>query len=190
MGLKSIIKGIVVGLVIVVFSLGMMTSANAFKAQDEAKVISSNPENIYTVYIGMPRADVEANFGAVKGWKMKTNKYVCIISRNYSKWASVKAGASLKQEVIVDFLNTNHVNSVSSRFDTDSMRLAKDIYNVMSNSLVSNYGSPYKGNENPYLLDSAKWLANGHVYFLHMEHVENNVRVTLLVRPIHDFDYR
>ena len=77
----------------------MMTPVDAFKAQDEVRAISSNPENIYTVYIGMPRADVDANFKDISGWQVESKPFYFLISREYSKWASVKAGAQLKQSV-------------------------------------------------------------------------------------------
>lgn len=186
---KNIFKIIGAVLLILACCLSMTTSVAAFNAQEEAKAISSNPENIYTVYIGMPRADVEANWGNVNGWTFKSDKFLTSISREYSKWGSVKAGANLIQQIFVQFDTTNHVYDITANFYTDNIRLANNVYNTMYSMLLSKYGNPYKITENRDLLANVKWLSNGHVYFLHMIHFKGGVKTILLVRPIHDFDY-
>lgn len=184
MGLKSIIKGIVVGLVIVVSSFGMMTSANAFKAQDEAKVISSNLENIYTIYLGMPRTDVDANFSNVKGWKFEPLNGLNSITRSYSDWAAVKAGANLTQRVVVVFDQSNHVFSINVIFNTDSMRMAKELYNIMYSNLVSAYGNPISNMSGGYVESGSKWRNNGHLYELMLINKHGVIYTSLMVRPI------
>ena len=62
-------KNILKGLIVLIFSIctffSMTSSSSAFNAVEKAKTISSNPELIYTIYLGMPRSVVEQNFNAV-----------------------------------------------------------------------------------------------------------------------------
>lgn len=186
---KNIFKIIGVVLLSLICYLSMTTSATAFNAQEEAKAISSNPENIYTVYIGMPRYDVEANFKNIKGWKVEHATHHYAISREYSKWASVKAGAQLNQRVVIVFDGTEHVLSTFAFFNTDSMSMALDLYNVMYNNLVSRYGAPNKTSEGGYVKASSKWISNGHTYDLNTIQRGKSITTGLMVRPVQQYDY-
>lgn len=185
---NNVFKIMVAVLLGLICYVSMIISVGAFNAQNEAKVISSNPENIYTLYVGMSRADVEANFSDVKGWTAIREPFSYTITRNYSRWDSIKAGANLTQYILVQFDPTGHVYSIMADFYTDSMRLADTIYNTMYNTLLAKYGNPHK-NEKSNRFAYATWLANNHVYSLQLVAVKGGVKTYLLVGPIHKIDY-
>ena len=164
------------------------SSSNAFNAVDEAKAISSNPEIIYTVYIGMPRSAVEQNFNAVKGWKKDNRHSTYALTRQYSGWAQIKAGASLEQRVVVVFGKNNDVISISPSFTTDNLDLANNIYSSMYQNLSNKYGNPRKTFSGGNMVNSAKWTINNHVYEVAEIIKPNSIYVYLIVRGLQNSD--
>jgi len=185
-------KNILKGLIVLIFSIctffSMTSSSSAFNAVEEAKTISSNPELIYTIYLGMPRSAVEQNFNAVKDWKKDNRNSTYALTRQYSGWAQVKAGASLEQRVVVVFGKTNHVISVSPIFTTDNVDLANNIYSSMYQNLSSQYGNPQKTFSRGNMANSAKWIINNHVYEIAEIVKPNSIYVYLMVRGLQNSD--
>lgn len=184
---KTIQKPLILLFFICAF-FSITSSSNAFNAVDEAKAISSNPEIIYTVYIGMPRSAVEQNFNAVKGWKKDNRHYTYSMIRQYSNWAQVKAGASLEQRVVVAFNENNYVTSTYSSFTTDNLDLANNIYIAMFQNLKNQYGEPRKTFTGENMPNSAKWIINNHVYEISEIIKAKSVYVYLMIRPIKNSD--
>lgn len=189
MTLKNVLKPFILSLFIICAFLTMTSSSNAFNAVDEAKAISSNPEIIYTVYIGMPHSAVEQNFNPLKGWKKENRKYEYSLYRKYSDWTAIKAGASLEQRMIVTFDKNNYTLSTFSSFTTDNQDLATKIYDVMYQNLKTQYGEPKNVYLNKNTINCAKWLVNNHTYELAEMTTRDSTYTYLLIRPIENFDY-
>lgn len=82
--LKSPLKRFSVACIALCISLLSYAQIDAFNAVKEAKAISANPENIYTMYIGMPKSELDQNFSNIKGWKITNESDYFNIEREYS----------------------------------------------------------------------------------------------------------
>ena len=185
-------KNILKSLILLIFSIctffAMTSSSSAFNAVEESKAISNNPELIYTIYLGMPRSEVEQNLNAVKGWKKDNRHSTYALTRQYSGWAQIKAGASLEQRVVVVFGKNNDVISVSPSFTTDKLDLANNIYCSMYQNLSNKYGNPRKTFSSGNMANSAKWTINNHVYEVAEIIKPNSIYVYLIVRGLQNSD--
>lgn len=182
MKIKPVLRIAIMAVLVFVCTICMMNSANAFNAKEEGEAITSNPDLIYTVYLGMPRSDVRMNFKSVEGWKYKESSIKVEISRKYSSWAAVKAGADLTQRFTAIFGGDNRVSAYTARFETDSLRFAKEIYQAMYENLVLHYGDPYRFTEFGGLGISAMWISNGKEYELSRMKYGEKVVVNFVVR--------
>ena len=63
--LKSPLKRFSVACMALCITLLSYAQIDAFNAVKEAKAISANPENIYTMYIGMPKSELDQNFSNI-----------------------------------------------------------------------------------------------------------------------------
>ena len=110
--------------------------------RSEVKTVTSAVDNIYTLYIGMPKEDFKQNFSNVPGWGSIVNydKYghVLDVPRNYSKGDPV-------QEKIRVYLESNKVYYYTFSFRTSYKQLADQIYD----QAVKNFSSVL-GDENKY----------------------------------------
>lgn len=161
------IKSIGIAITMLLFVFFTLTTVKAFDAVDEAKKIGSNVNNIYTVYIGMPEANLVENFKGVKGWKASHNRFDYVWDRKYSGWGEVKAGASLNQRIIYIVGNEHIVRRMHVVFLTDSFRYVKEIYAAMYKNMESTYGPPQRISENSDLsFRVATWENQHYVYQL------------------------
>lgn len=163
---KSYLKAILSTCITLCFTIFFYGQVSAFDAIKEAKSITKNPELIYTMYIGMPRSDVEQNFSNIKGWEIVSDNTSFWFRRNYSDWKSIKSGASLTQAAFAQFDKTNHIRSMMNRFDTDSKRYALEIYNTMYNQLIAQYGEPSSVIIQSETTRLATWDSGKHKYNL------------------------
>ena len=164
--LKSPLKRFSVACMALCITLLSYAQIDAFNAVKEAKAISANPENIYTMYIGMPKSELDQNFSNIKGWKVTNESNYFNIEREYSSWDTIKAGSSLTQMSFVLFDNTNHVRGVTNRFNMDSLRYATEIYDTMFEILETKYGAPENSIYQAANSRTATWVYGNHEYYL------------------------
>lgn len=166
--LKSPLKRFSVACMALCIVLLSYAQIDAFNAVKEAKAISANPENIYTMYIGMPKSELEQNFSNIKGWEIMNEPEFFNIQREYSGWDTIKAGSSLTQMAFVVYDNTNHVRGVTNRFNMDSLRYATEIYETMFEILKNNYGTPKSSIYQAANSRSTSWVHGNHEYILNL----------------------
>ena len=191
--LKSPVKRFSVACMALCITLLSYAQIDAFDAVKEAKAISSNPENIYTMYVGMPKSELEQNFSNIKGWEIMNEPEIFNIQREYSGWDTIKAGSTLTQMAFVTYHKTHHVNEVTSRFNVDSLRYATEIYDTMYKTLETKYGMPESSLYQAANTKSASWVYGNHEYYLslgtvfHYNHKVNYYSVDLIVHPYRSF---
>lgn len=135
--------------------------SHASDIASEGRIIISNPDVLYTIYLGMPRDYVDINFSGAKGW----DKSVSNFSNAYN--FTRKITTKIEQDFTVQFDSNNNVKEIKNTFIfTDS----KDLENVfldMLNSLNKKYGSPQKAKMTGVRYRGGGiWYANGHKYEL------------------------
>lgn len=132
---------------------------NAFNPIKEAKAISDNPEYIHTMYIGMSKSDLYQNFTNVTGWEISNESNFFAIQREQPDY-------NLTQTSFATFDNTNHVRTITSRFNAKNKENAIQIYDSMYNTLGNHYGSPKDSMNKLDIYRSAKWINGSHTYYL------------------------
>ena len=189
--LKSPLKRFSVAFMALCISLLSYAQIDAFNAVKEAKAISANPENIYTMYIGMPKSELDQNFSNIKGWKVTNESDYFNIEREYSSWDTIKAGSSLTQMSFVLFDSTNHVRGVTNRFNMDSLRYATEIYDTMFEILKNNYGTPENSIYQAANSRSTSWLHGNHKYILNLATIfDYNHKVRYYTVDFHVYPHR
>lgn len=189
--LKSPLKRFSVACIALCISLLSYAQIDAFNAVKEAKAISANPENIYTMYIGMPKSELDQNFSNIKGWKVTNGSDYFNIEREYSSWDTIKAGSSLTQMSFVLFDNTNHVRGVTNRFNMDSLRYATEIYDTMFEILKNNYGAPESSIYQAANSRSTLWVHGNHEYILNLATIfDYNHKVRYYTVDFHVYPHR
>ena len=166
--LKSPLKRFSVAGMALCITLLSYAQIDAFNAVKEAKAISANPENIYTMYVGMPKSELEQNFSNIKGWEIMNEPEFFNIQREYSGWDTIKAGSSLTQMAFVVYDKTSHVRGVTNRFNMDSLRYATEIYETMFEILKNNYGTPESSIYQAANSRSTSWVHGNHEYILNL----------------------
>lgn len=155
---------------------------DAFNAVKEAKAISTNPEVMYTMYTGMSKYDLEQNFSNITGWKKLNLSNFFSISREYSSWDTIKAGANVTQSVGVTFDKTDRIIYMTNNFNIDSLRYANEVYDSMYQTLKNNYGEPQKSVSAEGNIRQSEWVNGDHTYQLTIFHYNyNNYTVKLFV---------
>lgn len=178
-------------LVGVLFSLLCVSFAYATDVIDVGKRISQNPENIYTVYIGMPKDEVDFNFSDVKDWEKESSQ------RWNSYYLKRDITPSISQHVWIQFDSTNHVSKVGNTFVLSTFTSGgthnpevQAVYNAMYDVLRAKYGEPH-GIRMPGVRcrGGAAWFSNQHVYELTKYVWDEYTHVGLLVFPIQNSEY-
>ncbi len=109
--------------------------------RSEVKTVTSAVDNIYTLYIGMPKEDFKQNFSNVAGWGSIVNydKYghVLDVPRNYSKGDPV-------QEKIRVYFEGNKVYYYTFSFSTSYKQFADQIYDQAVKNFLSILGEENK----------------------------------------------
>ncbi len=164
--LKSPLKRFSVACMALCITLFSYAQIDAFNAVKEAKAISSNPEVIYTMYTGMSKHDLEQNFSNVTGWKISNYYNFFSISREYSSWDTIKAGANVTQLVGVTLDKTDHIIYMTNNFNIDSLRYANEVYDSMYQTLKDNYGEPKISGNYERNTRQAEWVNGDHTYQL------------------------
>lgn len=155
---------------------------DAFNAVKEGKAISTNPEVMYTMYTGMSKYDLEQNFSNITGWKKLNLSNFFSISREYSSWDTIKAGANVTQSVGVTFDKTDRIIYMTNNFNIDSLRYANEVYDSMYQTLKNNYGEPKKSVSAEGNIRQSEWVNGDHTYQLTIFHYNyNNYTVKLFV---------
>ena len=191
--LKSPIKHFSIACMALCITLLSCAQIDAFNAVKEAKAISANPENIYTMYVGMPKSELEQNFSNIKGWEIMNEPEFFNIQREYSGWDTIKAGSSLTQMAFVVYDKNYHVREVTSRFNMDSLRYATEIYDTMYKTLETKYGAPESSIYQAANTKSASWVYGNHEYVLslgtvfHYNRKVNYYSVDFYVHPYISF---
>ena len=189
--LKSPLKRFSVAGMALCIALLSYVQIDAFNAVKEAKAISANPENIYTMYIGMPKSELDQNFSNIKGWKVTNESNYFNIEREYSSWDTIKAGSSLTQMSFVLFDNTNHIRGVTNRFNMDSLRYATEIYETMFEILKNNYGTPERSIYQAANSRSTSWIHGNHKYILNLATIfDYNHKVRYYTVDFHVYPHR
>lgn len=178
-------------LVGVLFSLLCVSSSYATDVIDVGKRISQNPENIYTVYIGMPKDEVDFNFSDVKDWEKESSQ------RWNSYYLKRDITPSISQHVWIQFDSTNHVSKVGNTFVLSTFTSGgthnpevQAVYNAMYDVLRAKYGEPH-GIRMPgaRCRGEAAWFSDQHVYELTKYVWDEYTHVGLLVFPIQNSEY-
>ena len=164
--LKSPLKHFSVACMALCITLLSYAQIDAFNAVKEAKAISANPEVLYTMYTGMSKHDLEQNFSNITGWKKSNHSNFFSISREYSSWDTIRAGANVTQLVGVTFDKTDHIIYMHNNFSIDSLRYANEVYDSMYQTLKNNYGEPNKSVSDERNIRQSEWVNGDHTYQL------------------------
>ena len=185
---REVIKGLLVKMVFVVF-LAMLSSfqVHAFNAVEEGKAISDNPELIYTMYLGMPRSEIDYNFSNIKGWGLSNSRSSFLMKREYSDYDVYIHDAHVKENIMAIFDEKDYIKEIGSGLYTDKLSHAVDIYHAMFQNMVNRYGDPQNFSSPRKSVKIAIWDVGNHTYRLALTDgymYPYNYGVMLYVRPL------
>lgn len=131
----------------VLLAVGMMFmfmgQVQAFDYMADVDEVSRDPYKAYTLYCGMPWSDAKANFNNLPGWKLYQ------VDDLDDTFELVKVGGNTVKELIrvEEKMRDKVVRGFSIHFYTDSLIIAKKIYERLYNNICYNIGNPdYKHN--------------------------------------------
>ena len=164
---REVIKGLLVKMVFVVF-LAMLSSfqVHAFNAVEEGKAISDNPELIYTMYLGMPRSEIDYNFSNIKGWGLSNSRSSFLMKREYSDYDVYIHDAHVKENIMAIFDEKDYIKEIGSGLYTDKLSHAVDIYHAMFQNMLNRYGDPQDFSSPRKSVKIAIWDVGNHTYRL------------------------
>ena len=164
---RDVIKGLLAKILFVV-CLTIVTSfqAHSFNAIEEGKAISDNPELIYTMYLGMPRSEIDYNFSNIKGWGLSNSRSSFLMKREYSDYDVYIHDAHVKENIMAIFDEKDYIKEIGSGLYTDKLSHAVDIYHVMFQNMVNRYGDPQDFSSPRKSLKIAIWDVGNHTYRL------------------------
>jgi hypothetical protein len=164
---REVIKGLLAKIVFVVFIV-MLSSfqVHAFNAVEEGKAISDNPELIYTMYLGMPRSEIDYNFSNIKGWGLSNSRSSFLMKREYSDYDVYIHDAHVKENIMAIFDEKDYIKEIGSGLYTDKLSHAVDIYHAMFQNMLNRYGDPQDFSSPRKSVKIAIWDVGNHTYRL------------------------
>lgn len=164
---REVIKGLLAKIVFVVcFTIISSFQVQAFNAVEEGKAISDNPELIYTMYLGMPRSEIDYNFSNIKGWGLSNSRSSFLMKREYSDYDVYIHDAHVKENIMAIFDEKDYIKEIGSGLYTDKLSHAVDIYHAMFQNMLNRYGDPQDFSSPRKSVKIAIWDVGNHTYRL------------------------
>ena len=185
---REVIKGLLARILFVVcFTIISSFQVQAFNAVEEGKRISDNPELIYTMYLGMPRSEIDYNFSNIKGWGLSNSRSSFLMKREYSDYDVYMYDAHVKENIVAIFDEKDYIKEIGSGLYTDKLSHAVDIYHAMFQNMLNRYGDPQDFSSPGKSVKIAIWDVGNHTYRLALTDgymYPYNYGVMLYVRPL------
>ena len=185
---REVIKGLLAKIVVVVcLTIVSFFQVNAFNAVEEGKAISDNPELIYTMYLGMPRSEIDYNFSKIKGWGLSNSRSSFMMKREYSDYDVYIHDAHVKENIMAIFDEKDYIKEIGSGLYTDKLSYAVDIYHAMFQNMVNRYGDPQNFSSPRNSVKIVIWDVGNHTYRLALTDAymyPYKYGVMLYVRPL------
>lgn len=185
---REVIKGLLARILFVVcFTIISSFQVQAFNAVEEGKRISDNPELIYTMYLGMPRSEIDYNFSNIKGWGLSNSRSSFLMKREYSDYDVYMYDAHVKENIVAIFDEKDYIKEIGSGLYTDKLSHAVDIYHAMFQNMLNRYGDPQDFSSPRKSVKIAIWDVGNHTYRLALTDgymYPYNYGVMLYVRPL------
>ena len=164
---REVIKGLLAKIVFVVcFTIISSFQVQAFNAVEEGKAISDNPELIYTMYLGMPRSEIDYNFSNIKGWGLSNSRSSFLMKRESSDYDVYIHDAHVKENIMAIFDEKDYIKEIGSGLYTDKLSHAVDIYHAMFQNMLNRYGDPQDFSSPRKSVKIAIWDVGNHTYRL------------------------
>lgn len=164
---REVIKGLLAKIVFVIcFTIISSFQVQAFNAVEEGKAISDNPELIYTMYLGMPRSEIDYNFSNIKGWGLSNSRSSFLMKREYSDYDVYIHDAHVKENIMAIFDEKDYIKEIGSGLYTDKLSHAVDIYHAMFQNMLNRYGDPQDFSSPRKSVKIAIWDVGNHTYRL------------------------
>lgn len=164
---REVIKGLLAKIVFIVcFTIISSFQVQAFNAIEEGKAISENPELIYTMYLGMPRSEIDYNFSNIKGWGLSNSRSSFLMKREYSDYDVYIHDAHVKENIMAIFDEKDYIKEIGSGLYTDKLSHAVDIYHAMFQNMLNRYGDPQDFSSPRKSVKIAIWDVGNHTYRL------------------------
>lgn len=164
---REVIKGLLAKIVFVVcFTIISSFQVQAFNAVEEGKAISDNPELIYTMYLGMPRSEIDYNFSNIKGWGLSNSRSSFLMKREYSDYDVYIHDAHVKENIMAIFDEKDYIKEIGSGLYTDKLSHAVNIYHAMFQNMLNRYGDPQDFSSPRKSVKIAIWDVGNHTYRL------------------------
>lgn len=164
---REVIKGLLAKIVFIVcFTIISSFQVQAFNAIEEGKAISDNPELIYTMYLGMPRSEIDYNFSNIKGWGLSNSRSSFLMKREYSDYDVYIHDAHVKENIMAIFDEKDYIKEIGSGLYTDKLSHAVDIYHAMFQNMLNRYGDPQDFSSPRKSVKIAIWDVGNHTYRL------------------------
>lgn len=139
---KEVVTFIVGTLFALIFA---MSTALAATPIEEADTVSRDVDNIYTMYLGMPKEDFMQNFSDVPNWQF-SHKYEGPYPYRFVKDQYIYIRGQYTDPVMhgfmVQFDANDTVNGIDVDFYTDDYRAANAIYATIKKNLIAQFGAP------------------------------------------------